>query len=192
LLPQYVWHIPTEDKVLYLTFDDGPVPEATPWVLDLLKKYDAKATFFCVGDNVRKHPAVYRRILEEGHAVGNHTYNHLNGWKTQTFDYLKNVQRCRQIVSSPLFRPPYGVLRPSQTKTLKSRYQIVMWDVLSGDYDAEITPEQCLENVMDNVKPGSIILFHDSPKAEARMRYALPRVLELLSQDDWTFKALES
>ncbi|HAD13392.1 MAG TPA: polysaccharide deacetylase family protein [Saprospirales bacterium] len=192
LLPQYVWHIPTEDKVLYLTFDDGPVPEATPWVLDLLKKHDAKATFFCVGDNVRKHPAVYRRILEEGHAVGNHTYNHLNGWKTQTFDYLKNVQRCRQIVSSPLFRPPYGVLRPSQTKRLKSRYQIVMWDVLSGDYDTEITPEQCLENVMNNVKPGSIILFHDSLKAEARMRYALPRVLEQLSQDGWSFQAIES
>lgn len=192
LLPQYTWHIPTSEKVLYLTFDDGPIPEATPWVLDLLLEYHAKATFFCVGDNVRKHPEIFQRILSEGHAVGNHTYNHLNGWKTQTFDYLKNVQRCGQIVASPLFRPPYGALRPSQTRTLKSRYRIVMWDVLSGDYDPEITPEQCLDNVMGNIRPGSIILFHDSLKAEERMRYALPRVLEQLSREGWDFKALES
>ncbi|MBL7806229.1 MAG: polysaccharide deacetylase family protein [Saprospiraceae bacterium] len=192
LLPQYVWHIPTEDKVLYLTFDDGPVPEATPWVLDLLLHYGAKATFFCVGDNVRKHPEIFERILQDGHAVGNHTYNHLNGWKTQTFDYLKNVQRCRQMVSSPLFRPPYGALRPSQTRTLKSRYRIVMWDVLSGDYDPEITPEQCLENVLVNIQPGSIVLFHDSLKAETRMRYALPKVLEQLGREGWTFRALEN
>ncbi|HLP96545.1 MAG TPA: polysaccharide deacetylase family protein [Saprospiraceae bacterium] len=192
LLPQYIWHIPTSEKVVYLTFDDGPIPEATPWVLDLLLQFGAKATFFCVGDNVRKHPEVFQRILQEGHAVGNHTYNHLNGWKTQTFDYLKNVQRCGQMVDSPLFRPPYGALRPSQTRTLKSRYRIVMWDVLSGDYDPEITPEQCLENVLDNVRPGSIILFHDSLKAEARMRYALPKVLEQLGQEGWTFRALEN
>ncbi|MBN8677142.1 MAG: polysaccharide deacetylase family protein [Chitinophagales bacterium] len=192
LLPQYTWHIPTSEKVVYLTFDDGPIPEATPWVLDLLLQHDAKATFFCVGDNVRKHPEVFQRILQEGHAVGNHTYNHLNGWKTQTFDYLKNVQRCGQMVDSPLFRPPYGALRPSQTRTLKSRYQIVMWDVLSGDYDPEITPEQCLENVLGNVRPGSIILFHDSLKAETRMRYALPKVLEQLGREGWTFRALEN
>lgn len=192
LLPQYTWRIPTSEKVLYLTFDDGPIPEATPWVLDLLLEYRAKATFFCVGDNVRKHPEIFQRILSEGHSVGNHTYNHLNGWKTQTFDYLKNVQRCGQVVASPLFRPPYGALRPSQTRTLKSRYRIVMWDVLSGDYDPEITPEQCLDNVMGNIQPGSIILFHDSLKAEERMRYALPRVLEQLSSEGWDFKALES
>jgi len=188
LLTNYTWHIPTTEKVLFLTFDDGPVPEETPWVLDTLRPYGAKATFFCVGDNVRKHPEIFQQILAEGHAVGNHTFNHLNGWKTHTFNYLKNVQRCGQVVDSLLFRPPYGTLRPAQTRRLKSRYRIVMWDVLSGDYDPDVTPEQCLQNVLDNVQPGSIILFHDSLKAEPRMRYALPRVLEQLSAEGWRFE----
>lgn len=190
-LPNYTWHIPTTEKVLYLTFDDGPIPEATPWVLDTLLQYGAKATFFCVGDNVRKHPGIFQRILSEGHAVGNHTFNHLNGWKTHTFDYLKNVQRCGQMVSSPLFRPPYGALRPSQTRRLRTRYRIVMWDVLSGDFDPKISPEQCLQNVLDNVQPGSIVLFHDSLKAETRMRFALPKVLEKLTAEGWTFQRVE-
>lgn len=188
LLTNYTWHIPTTEKVLFLTFDDGPVPEETPWVLDTLRPYGAKATFFCVGDNVRKNPEIFQQILAEGHAVGNHTFNHLNGWKTHTFNYLKNVQRCGQVVNSPLFRPPYGTMRPAQTRRLKSRYRIVMWDVLSGDYDPAVTPEQCLQNVLDNVQPGSIILFHDSLKAEERMRYALPRVLEKLSSEGWKFE----
>lgn len=191
LLTNYTWHIPTTEKVLFLTFDDGPVPEETPWVLDTLRQFGAKATFFCVGDNVRKHPEIFQQILADGHAVGNHTFNHLNGWKTHTFNYLKNVQRCGQVVDSPLFRPPYGTLRPAQTRSLKQRYRIVMWDVLSGDYDPNITPEQCLQNVLDNVRPGSIILFHDSLKAEERMRYALPKVLEKLSAEGWRFEKVE-
>jgi len=189
-LPNYTWHIPTTEKVLYLTFDDGPIPEATPWVLDVLLQYNAKATFFCVGDNVRKHPAVFQRILSEGHAVGNHTFNHLNGWKTHTFNYLKNVQRCGEVVPSPFFRPPYGALRPAQLRKLKTRYQIVMWDVLSGDFDPTITPDQCLHNVLDNVQPGSIILFHDSLKAAQRLQFALPKVLEKLMGEGWRFERL--
>lgn len=189
-LSNHTWQIPTTEKILYLTFDDGPIPEATPWVLDVLLQHSAKATFFCVGDNVRKHPAVFQRILSEGHAVGNHTFNHLNGWKTQTFNYLKNVQRCGDFVSSPFFRPPYGVLRPSQFRELKTHYKIVMWDVLSGDFDADLSPEQCLRNVLDNVQPGSIILFHDSLKAAKRMQYALPKVLEKLGGEGWRFDKL--
>lgn len=191
LLTNYTWYIPTSEKVLYLTFDDGPIPEATPWVLEILRKYGAKATFFCVGDNVRKHPAVFQQVLDEGHSVGNHTFNHLNGWKTDTFNYLKNVQQCGKMVSSTLFRPPYGSLKPSQTRKLKTRYRIVMWDVLSGDFDPGITPEKCLQNVLDNVQPGSIILFHDSLKAEERMRFALPRMLEKLTAEGWRFERVE-
>lgn len=185
-----MWHIPTSEKVIYLTFDDGPIPEATPWVLDTLRQYGAKATFFCVGDNVRKHPAIFQRILTEGHAVGNHTFNHLNGWKTDTSDYLDNVQRCGEMVSSPLFRPPYGSLKPSQTRMLKTRYRIVMWDVLSGDFDPKISPEKCLQNVLENIQQGSIVLFHDSVKAETRMRFALPNVLEKLTGEGWKFEKL--
>lgn len=190
LLPSYTWHIPTTEKVIFLTFDDGPIPEATPWVLDTLSDYGAKATFFCVGDNVRKHPAIFQQILAEGHAVGNHTFNHLKGWKTNTSDYLENVERCAEMVSSPLFRPPYGTLKPSQTRQLKSQYKIVMWDVLSGDFDPKISPEQCLQNVLDNIQPGSIVLFHDSLKAETRMRFALPKVLEQLTAEGWKFQKL--
>lgn len=191
VLPNYTWHIPTSEKALFLTFDDGPVPEETPWVLDTLQRFGAKATFFCVGDNVRKHPSIYQRILAEGHAVGNHTFNHLNGWRTHNINYFKNVQRCGQMVSSTLFRPPYGSLKPSQAKSLKNRYRIVMWDVLSGDFDPKISPEKCLQNVLDNVNPGSIILFHDSLKAEERMRYALPKVLEKLTGEGWKFEAVD-
>jgi Predicted xylanase/chitin deacetylase len=187
LLPHFTWHIPTSEKKVFLTFDDGPVPEVTPWVLDLLGEYGAKATFFCVGDNVRKHPDIFRRIVKEGHAVGNHTFNHLRGWGTHTFGYLKNVKKCEQVVHSTLFRPPYGILRPSQTRSLKSRYKIVMWDVLSGDFDPRTSPEQCLQNVMEKVQPGSIVLFHDSIKAEPRMRYALSEMLRRLGKEGWRF-----
>jgi peptidoglycan/xylan/chitin deacetylase (PgdA/CDA1 family) len=163
------------------------VPEVTPWVLDVLAEHGAKATFFCVGDNVRKHPDIFRRIISEGHAVGNHTFNHLRGWGTHTFGYLKNVQKCEEMVQSTLFRPPYASLRPSQTRSLKSRYKIVMWDVLSGDFDPKISPEQCLQNVLEKVEPGSIVLFHDSVKAEPRMRYALSEMLRRLGAEGWRF-----
>lgn len=187
LLPRFTWHIPTSEKKVFLTFDDGPVPEVTPWVLDVLAEHGAKATFFCVGDNVRKHPDIFRRIVSEGHAVGNHTFNHLRGWGTHTFGYLKNVQKCEEMVQSTLFRPPYASLRPSQTRSLKSRYKIVMWDVLSGDFDPKISPEQCLQNVLEKVEPGSIVLFHDSVKAEPRMRYALSEMLRRLGAEGWRF-----
>lgn len=192
LLPNYTWYIPTSEKVIFLTFDDGPIPEATPWVLDTLRTYSAKATFFCVGDNVRKHPDIFQKILAEGHAVGNHTFNHIKGWGTNNSDYLENVERCAQMVSSLLFRPPYGKLKPSQMRQLKSLYKIVMWDVLSGDFDPGISPEQCLQNVMENIQPGSIVLFHDSLKAETRMRFALPRVLEQLTREGWKFQRLDN
>lgn len=190
LLHRYTWHIPTSEKVIFLTFDDGPIPEETPWVLATLKSFGAKATFFCVGDNVRKHPDIFQQILAEGHAVGNHTFNHLKGWGTETSDYLKNVEQCAEMVPSPLFRPPYGKLKPSQTRLLASRFRIVMWDVLSGDFDPAISPEQCLKNVLENIQPGSIVLFHDSLKAEERMRFALPRVLEKLGGEGWKFERL--
>lgn len=192
ILRSYTWYIPTAEKVVFLTFDDGPIPEATPWVLDTLRIFDAKATFFCVGDNVRKHPEVFQQILAEGHAVGNHTFNHLKGWKTDTSEYIDNVEKCAEMVESPLFRPPYGALKPSQTKQLKSQYRIVMWDVISGDFDPNISPEQCLQNVLENIQPGSIVLFHDSLKAEKRMRFALPRVLEKMAAEGWRFEKLPS
>jgi peptidoglycan-N-acetylglucosamine deacetylase len=192
LLSSYTWSIPTSEKVIYLTFDDGPIPEATPWVLDTLRTYGAKATFFCVGDNVRKHPGIFEQILAEGHAVGNHTFNHLKGWGTNNSDYLENVERCAQMVSSPLFRPPYGKLKPSQMRELRTQYKIVMWDVLSGDFDPGVSPEQCLQNVLENIQPGSIVLFHDSLKAETRMRFALPRVLEELTSEGWKFRKLDT
>jgi peptidoglycan/xylan/chitin deacetylase (PgdA/CDA1 family) len=192
LLSNFTWQILTSEKVIFLTFDDGPIPEATPWVLEVLRGYNAKATFFCVGDNVRKYPEVFQQILSEGHAVGNHTFNHLKGWKTNTSDYLENVERCAEMVESPLFRPPYGALKPSQARLLKSNYRIVMWDVLSGDFDPKISPEQCLQNVLDNIQPGSIVLFHDSLKAETRMRFALPRVLEKMHAEGWRFEKLSN
>ena len=192
LLPTFTWRIPTDEKVLYLTFDDGPIPEVTPWVLDMLRRFNAKATFFCVGDNVKKYPSVFQQVLAEGHAVGNHTFNHLNGWDSENISFFHNVRHCAKLVKSSLFRPPYGRLTPKQSQFLTRHYQIVMWDVLSGDFDQTISKEDCLSNVVASTKRGSIIVFHDSQKAAERMMYTLPRVLEHFSAKGYRFESLKS
>ena len=187
LYPERIWAFSREEKSIYLTFDDGPIPEVTPWVLDELKKYNAKATFFCIGENVQKHPEIFQRILSEGHSVGNHTFNHLNGWKTATSEYIENVDKAEaqmgnnskfKIQDSRLFRPPYGKITSKQAKILQRKgFKIVMWDIISYDYDANTSPEKCLQNVLKNIKPGSVIVFHDSLKAEKNLRFVLPKVL---------------
>jgi peptidoglycan-N-acetylglucosamine deacetylase len=191
LFPNFTWRIPSDEKVLYLTFDDGPIPDVTPWVLDQLKQYDAQATFFCVGDNIRKNPEIFGQVVEAGHAVGNHTFNHLNGWTTDNVKYFLNVRRCAHQVHSSLFRPPYGRLMPKQAEFLQRHYRIVMWDVLSGDFDPELTPEQCLSNVLKNAKQGSIVVMHDSLKAWERLEYVLPKVLEHFAAKGYQFRRLE-
>lgn len=190
LWPAYVWRVPTRERVLHLTFDDGPIPEITPWVVEMLAQYDARATFFCVGENVYRYPEIFQQLLDAGHSVGNHTYNHLNSWKTPDREYVKNVSQAANFVKSPLFRPPYGKLNRRHRMFLGQQYSIVMWDVLSGDFDLQISGEQCWENVRDNARPGSIIVFHDSLKAEPRLRYALPKVLEYYAALGYRFEAL--
>lgn len=190
LMPGYLWHIATGEKILYLTFDDGPIPEVTPWVLELLRAYGAKATFFCVGENVQRHPPLFRQLLTEGHSAGNHTFNHLNGWNTENRAYFHNIRHCARLVKSNLFRPPYGRLLPGQRAFLERHYRIVMWDVLSGDFDPDISPEQCLENVLAHAQPGSIVVLHDSLKADAKLRFVLPRLLEHFSGQGFRFEAL--
>jgi peptidoglycan-N-acetylglucosamine deacetylase len=191
LIPNYTWSIPTDEKVMYLTFDDGPIPEITPWVLETLKKFNAKATFFCVGDNVKQHPSVFQQVLAEGHAIGNHTFSHINGWNSENIPYFHDVRHCAKLVKSTLFRPPYGRLTPKQTQFLTRHYDIVMWDVLSGDFDQDISKEDCLKNVVSAAKRGSIIVFHDSLKAAERMMYALPRVLEHFAAKGYRFEHLK-
>lgn len=192
-----------QSKKIYLTFDDGPVPTVTPWVLDVLKQYNIKATFFCVGENVVKNPDIFQRILQEGHSIGNHTYNHLNGWNTHSKKYMENVELCDQVLKKGgsgqihLFRPPYGKAKKSQILKLSSNknpdqtpYSIIMWDVLSGDYDKNTSPETCLKNVTDHVRNGSIIVFHDSAKAQKNLEYALPRFIEYASGQGFEFEKL--
>lgn len=188
-----VWEINTDVDELYLTFDDGPHPEHTSFVLDELKKYNSKATFFCIGKNVQAYPEVYRRIIEEGHAVGNHTFNHLNGRKTNDQAYLQDIKEAARFIDSKMFRPPYGRASNFQVAQLKKPafgLSTIMWTVLSGDFDPSITKEVCLQNVLLNSGAGSIIVFHDSEKANEKMRYALPMVLSFFSDKKFVFKKL--
>jgi len=191
----YTWSIPGSDKILYLTFDDGPHPEVTPFVLKELKKHNALATFFCIGKNVVTYPDIYKQLINEGHSVGNHTYNHLNGWKTANDDYLKDIALASHEIDSDLFRPPYGRITSFQAKNLRSAMnrkepKVIMWDVLSGDFDIECTPQQCLSNVILTTVPGSIIIFHDSEKAFSNLAYTLPRILNYFSEKGYLFKSL--
>ena len=191
----YIWSVPATDKILYLTFDDGPHPEATPFVLKELKKYNVLATFFCIGKNVVAYPGIYDQIIREGHSIGNHTYNHLNGWKANNDDYLNDIALAANEIDSYLFRPPYGRITSFQAKQLKTvmkgkEPKVIMWDVLSGDFDTSCSPQQCLENVLFASVPGSIIVFHDSEKAFSRLEYALPRVLQYFSKKGYLFKPL--
>ncbi|MBC7744601.1 MAG: polysaccharide deacetylase family protein [Flavobacterium sp.] len=188
--PSLLWHKSRKEKSIFLTFDDGPVPVVTPFVLNTLKTFNAKATFFCIGENIKKHPDIFKRITDEGHAVGNHTYNHLKGWETADKIYLDNVSQCAKLTKSNLFRPPYGRIKKSQICHLKSRYSIIMWDVLSGDFDDKITSEKCLQNVKKFSKNGSIIVFHDSLKAFPRMKDALPKSLDFLISEGYNFLPL--
>jgi peptidoglycan/xylan/chitin deacetylase (PgdA/CDA1 family) len=192
----YVWSIPTEQKEVFLTFDDGPHPQVTIWVLEELKKYNALATFFCIGDNVLQYPDVYARVIADGHAVGNHTQHHVNGWKVTTDVYIKDVKEATQYIDSSLFRPPYGRIRKSQALRIKEalrkqNVKIIMWDVLSADFDIAFSPEQCFQNVIRNVSAGSVIVFHDSEKAAPNLKYALPKVLEALSRAGYRFSPIK-
>lgn len=191
LYPKAVWKVKTTSPVIHLTFDDGPIPGLTEWVLDTLKHYNIKATFFCVGDNIEKNKSIFNRIIAEGHTIGNHTYNHIKGFKTKTIDYLANTEKCELLTNSKLFRPPYGQLKKSQyRKLLEKGYNIIMWDVISYDYE-KIKPELCLKNVIKNVKNGSIILFHDNVKAEEKIKYALPKTIEHFLKLNYKFAALK-
>ncbi|WP_316808206.1 polysaccharide deacetylase family protein [Pedobacter agri] len=203
--PSLLWNKSRIEKVIYLTFDDGPIPNVTDFVLKTLKAFNAKATFFCIGDNIVKHPEVYANVLNDGHAVGNHTFNHLKGWKTDDETYIKNTLMCQQLTRTNLFRPPYGRIKKSQVRSLKSLVlnqsdsklptpdcglQIVMWDVLSGDFDINLSPEKCYQNVIKHTENGSIVVFHDSLKAFDRLEYALPRALKYFSDKGFTFSSL--
>jgi len=189
--PQSVWRMPAGENKVYLTFDDGPVPEVTPAILDILRQNDIKATFFCVGDNVSKHPAIYRQILTDGHATGNHTYNHIKGLGSKTKHYLDNVEQAARYIQSDLFRPPYGMMKQTQFLALRKKYRIILWDVISCDYDASLSPQQCIANVMDFVRDGSIITFHDSQKARNNVLEALPRVIQQLKQRGYSFDKID-
>ena len=248
IFSKYIWCFPVNkesanqnSKEIYLTFDDGPIPEITPWVLQELSEYKAKATFFCIGENVRKYPEIFRKIISNGHSIGNHTYNHLNGWKTSKKRYLNNVEKAEKCfqsrwpsgsvfspdsswdqssvsglrssvfstdsyrdqsslqkqsttnhqLSTKLFRPPYGRIKPNQAnKILKKGYEIIMWDVLSGDFDLSLSKEECLKNVLKNAHDGSIVVFHDSEKAFKNLEYVLPRTLEHFTEKGFVFKAI--
>jgi peptidoglycan/xylan/chitin deacetylase (PgdA/CDA1 family) len=201
MFSKYVWDVPNNEKKVYLTFDDGPTPEITEWTLSQLEKFEAKATFFCIGDNINKFPEIFNSLLSKGHSVGNHTFNHLKGWETSTKEYIENVALCQEAISKnskisnlkpALFRPPYGRIKRSQAKELRELgFKIIMWDILTADFDAEVTPEQCLQNVLKNVTSGSIIVFHDSKKAFRNLEYALPKTLEFLKEKGFSFAILE-
>ena len=213
MFPNYVWDIASSVKTIYLTFDDGPTPEITNWNLNTLNEFNAKATFFCIGNNIEKHPDIFKNILKNGHSIGNHTQNHIKGWKTKTKNYFENIELCESVLKSQitnsnaqiqkssivnrkslgsnLFRPPYGQITPQQArKLIKQDYKIIMWDVLSFDWDRTVSPETCLKNVISKAKSGSIIVFHDSVKASKNMTYALPKVLDFFTREGYVFKGI--
>lgn len=195
-LSHYLWEVKTNEKVIYLTFDDGPIPEITPFVLEELKKINAKATFFCVGENIEKHPHIFSEIIQSGHHFGNHTFNHLKGWQSENEYYYENIAKLDKTVTalgfepSPLFRPPYGRLKSSQGQFLKSKYKIVMWSLLTCDYDKNYDAQVCLDNAIKNTKRGSIVVFHDSLKAEKNLRYVLPKYLAYFATQGYRFETL--
>jgi peptidoglycan/xylan/chitin deacetylase (PgdA/CDA1 family) len=199
IFSKYTWRFFTKKKELFLTFDDGPTPEITEFIIAELKKFNAKATFFCIGKNVKNYPELFKIIIADGHSIGNHTHNHLKGWKTPTTDYVDNVLLCNKTLTEfknptttpKLFRPPYGKVKKSQAKKLLQKgYKIIMWSVLSADFDISISKEKCLDNVLKNTENGSIIVFHDSLKAAERMQYALPKVLKHFSNKGFVFKSI--
>src|SRR5688572_14742317 len=197
LLPQLEWQKDASSKIIYLTFDDGPIPEITDFVLDQLAAFNAKGTFFCVGDNVHKHQEIASRIVSQGHKIGNHTYNHLKAWKTDSERYLENIEKCAEVLKpylsedeKPLFRPPYGQISLGKIKLLQPNYRIIMWDLLTCDYDAALSPEMCLAKSLELTRPGTIVVFHDSLKAARNMKYVLPRYLEYFSKAGYSFEAL--
>jgi len=195
MYPSCIWHIPTKEKKVYLTFDDGPHPVATPFILEQLRKHGAKATFFCIGKNVAEHPEIYQQILLEGHRTANHTYNHMNGWKTPDKAYIEDIIAAKKLIDATLFRPPYGRITRWQLAQLNSKalkMKAVMWSILSGDFDPKITSQKVVENVIRPLKKGAIIVFHDSEKALPHVTYALPRVLEYLSKEGYMMEKLDA
>ena len=200
MYPNFLWRVKTDEKVIYLTFDDGPIPEITEFVLEELAKYQAKATFFCIGDNIQKYPNIFQKVINQGHSFGNHTFNHLKGWNTEDDIYIENFRKCNEIIlqsnikhrktNNEYFRPPYGRIKKSQAKEILKTHTIVMWDVLSGDYDPSISRERVLKKSIQNSEAGSIVLFHDSIKASNNMMFALPRFLDHFSAQGFTFKNL--
>lgn len=199
LYPDFIWRKNREEKTIYLTFDDGPIPEITEFVLETLAGFNAKATFFCIGDNIRKHPDIFAKVVNDGHRIGNHTYNHLRGWDKEDTVYLANVKRCEDEIGNhikwnprdkKLFRPPHGRIKRSQARVLTPDYDIIMWDVLTADYSADLTPAKVLAKTLRYTENGSIVLFHDSIKANKNMSFALPRVLEYFSEREFRFQSI--
>ena len=190
LFPESMWRIPMKEKSVFLTFDDGPIPEVTPWVLDLLDQYEIKATFFMVGDNVRKHPKTFQEVIKRGHSVGNHTMHHLQGAKVRTRRYIKDIAEAHMLIKSPLFRPPHGFIRWKQAAAIKANMRIIMYDLVTRDYSKKLSGDEVLENVKRYTRNGSIIVFHDSLKAEKNLRYALPKAIEWLKQNGYKFLPL--
>ncbi len=191
LFPGAVWRMPQQNKCVYITFDDGPIPEVTPWVLDFLDECQIKVTFFCVGDNVRKYPELYREILARGHRTGNHTFNHLQGLRTLTRNYLLNVYKASELIDSKLMRPPHGHIRLPQFWALRRKYRIVMWDLVTRDYSKILSGEQVFDNVRQLARNGSIIVFHDSLKSEKNLKYALPKAINWLKNQGYDFRVVE-
>lgn len=195
--PSIRWEVATHERKIYLTFDDGPTPIITEQVLEILAYYEAKATFFCIGEKIQQNPEIFEKILKANHAIGNHTFRHLNGWKTPTTDYINEVEQCQKIIrehysssEKPLFRPPYGRITRKQLALLKNDYELVLWNVLTMDYDKAVSPTDCLNNGINHTKSGSIVVFHDSPKASEKMLFALPRFLAYFAERGFSFEKL--